>query len=103
MTTQLGSIKSALMYALSIMRLDPKETSFESIPSLKISTVGSGLLDDPETSDTLKEMIRTQISAQKGFKIHNPKITCNIQLVIEPFREGYGCWVLIGNGYARRL
>jgi len=102
MTTKFESVESAKNYACYLAGVDPKNTEFVEDQNLKVRDVGSWLLDFPDTSEKIKEEIRAQISAQKGFRFKN-KDGKEVSIVIGPFRDGFDLWLIAPNGFAQRV
>lgn len=66
MSTMFESVDEAKAVAASMIGIDP--ASFEEDPSLRVGGMEVCLLDDPDTSEEIKQEIRARIDAQKGFK-----------------------------------
>ena len=100
MTTKFDSVKDAKAYVASIAGADPE--AFIEVPELKVASMSALLLDDPETSDEMKQSIRDQMAAQKGYRFSNAH-GIEVRIVIGPFRNGFDCWVFGDKGGAMRL
>jgi len=100
MTTTFDSVNQAKRVVAGMAGVDPE--TFEEVAGLNVMGMEVGLLDDPETSEELKQLIRDKIEAQKGFKF----ITLDgkeAKIVIGPFRDGFDCWVIGDKGCALRI
>lgn len=100
MSTTFGSTDEAKEYIAALAGVDP--TMFEEVPGLKAAGMEVMLLNDPETSEELKQSIRDRLSAQKGFKFTDSSGQ-EIKIVIGPFRDGFDCWIIGNNGVGMRI
>ncbi|MCX6761901.1 MAG: hypothetical protein NTY33_03640 [Candidatus Moranbacteria bacterium] len=100
MTITFDSIEDAKEYVAYITGSDPK--IFEKVEGLKVAGMEAFLLDDPETSEEIKQSIRDKIDAQQAFKFTNAK-GVEVSIVIGPFRDGFDCWIVGDKGTAVRL
>jgi hypothetical protein len=66
MSTMFGSADEAKEYIAALVGVDT--TTFEEVPGLKAAGMEAMLLNDPETSEELKQSIRDKLLAQKGYK-----------------------------------
>jgi len=100
MSSMFNSVEEAKAVVASMVSVDP--ATFEEVEGLHVVGMEAFLLDDPDTSETVKQNIRDKIKAQKGFKFRAPDDK-EIKIVIGPFRDGFDCWVIGDNGYSVRI
>ena len=101
MSTQFSTVEEAKNYAAAMTGVPPD--TFMEVPDLKVADMGSILLDDPETSETIKQSIRDRLSAQKGFEFKDEKgIKLQIVIGLCNLLVYYFRQLILHRGYRRR-
>ncbi|NQU77872.1 hypothetical protein HQ544_04210 [Candidatus Falkowbacteria bacterium] len=102
MSTQFNTVDEAKDYAAACAGVSPKKTTFEKVEGLQVAGMEAMLLDDPDTSEELKQQIREKMNAQQGFKFTNHQGQ-EVKIVIGPFRDGFDLWLVGENGLTFRV
>jgi len=102
MTRKFESIDEAQAHALMILKPDPP--IFEEILDFSpvCGMIDCSMLNDHRADKEIKQNIRERIKAQRAFEFKYSNDDKG-QIIIEPFRNGFCCWLVGENGQCIRL
>lgn len=101
MPTKFSSEEEVKCHIASYCGLTLDEVVFEEVPDLKVcglEVLALGINDLPPEDE---QRIKAHIDAQRGYKFQTP--VGEGQIVIEPFYDGFCCWIIGQHNSAVRI